>query len=382
MPPNEGSSTDFKRFAGPGTYGEGTIGNVLNYVNPIRQQYREGKISQGEYLNTLSQVIPQAKDFVESLRRGGSSSANSVGQGGVEVDNLFREYNIYSNAKDILGRDITENEFAQIAPRFGTGNKQDIELGRAYLAQFADQEANSPDNLRKKGGQFSGDVNTIFNDLLQRGASQEEINHFGGLLASGEVDPYTLRQFVQQLPEYTSAQDAKSRESLNTELTQYDQDFFNKGKENVLSRYAQAGIQNSPSLDFALTNLMGDIQKQRSSYLAGLAREDYSRGRDVQRQDYTNSMNRLYGQQDYSQQRGDAYSDLLTNRAFGSIDYQRQQDDLLRLLNSQPRQGRGGIGGLLGGLAGAGIGGYASKGKPQGVSAGYQIGSGIGGYFS
>jgi hypothetical protein len=63
---------------------------------------------------------------------------------------------------------------------------------------------------------------------------------------------------------------------------------------------------NSPSLDFALTNLMGDIQKQRSAYMADLARQDYQaqrgmgredtlQNRGLQRQDYTDSQNRRYG---------------------------------------------------------------------------------------
>lgn len=352
-------------------------------LETLRSQAEKGDIPQSQYVTRAQELIPilQKEDY--ALRRISSDFNALYGSNAKALENELKSANVYQSARELLGRDITSNEVAQYLPRFGTGSPQDVQMGRGYLAEIAAQEAKSPKSLQSKAGQYSGDINTIFNDLLKRGASQDEVNHFGSLLASGDVDAYTLRNFVQQLPEYTSAQDEASRGRLNQELAGYDQDFFNKGKEDIISRYRSAGIENSPSLDFALTNLMGDIQKERSGYLSKLAREDYSRGRDVQRDDYTASMNRYLGNQDYSRNRSDAYSDLLTNRSFGSIDYQRQQDDLLRLLNSQPRQKRGGLGGALGPLLGAGIGAVGAGMMTGGLGAGQgaQLGATLGGGF-
>ncbi len=288
----------------------------------------------------------------------------------------LENYSAYKALKGAYGRDIEAGEFSTALPYFRgpTG----IDNGRAYAAQIAQQQQKTPQALQKKAPGFSGDVNSIFQSLLQRGASQDEVNHFGSMLASGEVDAYTLNQFVSQLPEYTQKQDATSRQNLNQELSGYDQDFFGKAKENVLSRYAKAGIQNSPSLDFALTNLMGDIQKERSQYMSGLAREDYTRGRDVQRQDYGSSMDRMFADRGYDRARNDQYSDALLNRGWNSADYQIQQNDLMRLLQAQGGgRKRSGLGGAVGPLLGAGIGALAAG--PGGAMTGAQIGGYFGG---
>lgn len=364
-----------------GTYGEGAIGQGIKEYSTLDNLLRSGQISQKDYVTLSDQIKNYLQPIGNQSMQGSAQASALTGAGWYDIQNNYRNANIYREASNLLGRDLTQNEFAQLAPYFGTGSQRDIETGRAALAAFAEQQKNTPQALQSRAGQYSGDVNGIFQDLLKRGATQDEVNHFGSLLASGQVDPYTLRQFVSQLPEYTQAQDTQERERLNTELSGYDQDFFNKAKEDVLSRYTQAGIQNSPSLDFALTNLMGDIQKERGSYLAGLAREDYTRGRDVQRESYLSDLNRMYGNQDYGRQRSDQYSDLLLNRSFGSQDYQRQQEDLMRLLNSQGSQRRSGIGGAIGPLLGAGIGaiGAGAFTGGMGASQGAQLGAYLGG---
>ena len=362
-----------------GTYGEGSVRQAINEFKGLDDMVKSGSLSQRDYVG-IADKIKQYVQPIGQASTSGSGGATALTQAGwYDIQNNFRNADIYREATNMLGRDLTQNEFAQLAPYFGTGNPRDVEAGRAALASYAEQQKKTPQALQSQAGQYSGDVNSIFNDLLKRGASQDEVNHFGSLLASGQVDAYTLKQFVSQLPEYTQAQDKTERGRLNTELSGYDQDFFNRAKEDVISRYSKAGIQNSPSLDFALTNLMGDIQKQRSQYIAGLAREDYTRGRDVQRQDYGASMDQMLADKNYGRQRSDNYSDLLLNRSFASQDYQRQQDDLMRLLSGQQGQRRSGSGGFLGGLAGAGIGGFL--GGPMGASTGYQIGQGAGTYW-
>lgn len=272
-------------------------------------------------------------------------------------------YAAYTNFKNQVGRDPNANEFAQIAPvfynpsDFGSG----VSAGRQALATYAEQEKNKPENLVSKAGQYSGDVGQIFQSLLGRGATDQELQHFGSMLATKQLDPYTLSQFVQQLPEYQDirtnklvadqeAKDIASRSQLASELGQYDQNAFSKYKEDVISRYAQMGTQNSPALDFALTNLMGDIQKQRGAYMADVARQDYQNQRALKtgqalqattygRQDYENALNNYLGQRGYSQQRSDAMIDALNQRAWAGQDYYTQQRDYENYLrNNKPQQ--------------------------------------------
>lgn len=365
-------------------YQAGAIRQALQEYANLDSLLKSGKISQKDYVS-IGDRIQQKVTPIGNQSMYGSGPATAVNSAGwYDIQKNFRDLKIYKNANELLGRDITPSEFAQIAPSFGNGSQREVEAGRAQLAQYAEAQKNTPEALDAKyaasAGQYGGKVNDIFQRLASRGATQQELDHFGKMLASGEVDEYTLGQFVNQLPEVTAGRDLQERQNLNSELTKYDQEFFNKGKENILSRYAQAGIQNSPSLDFALTNLMGDIQKQRTAYLAGLSREDYARGRDLNREDYRITQDRLFGSQDYGRNRTDALSDLYRKRAYDVNDYMTQQNDLLSLLSSQPRQRRSrGTGQLIGGLAGAGIGAFT--GNPAAISAGYQIGSGTGMYF-
>ncbi len=395
--------------ANQGTYGEGRISQGVNEFKNLEDQVQKGQISQKDYLAATSALKDQLGSIMNPLLQGGHASASAANAAGANdlSTKYFRNADIYKAAQDTLGRDLTSNEFAQVAPLFGSGSDKEVEAGRAALAQIASNDQQGPSGVSQKYQQgqsgYNDQVNGVFNSLLQRGASQDELDHFGKMIASGDVDPYTLSQFVQQLPEYRTNQsnaaaatqtqaDTAARSQLSDELQGYDQNFFNKAKEDVISRYTQAGIQNSPSLDFALTNLMGDIQKQRSAYLADVARQDYvsERGNtrqdylnnnDLLRQDYMTNLGQLSNNANYSRQRSDQLSDLMRGRSYDVADYQTQQNNLMNLLSQQQQPRRGGFGSALGPLIGAGIGaagaGMVSGG--MGAGAGAQLGAYLGG---
>lgn len=393
---NEGSPTDnpnaeliaqlqakIQGAAGQGSYGEGAISTAVNEFNNLKQKLAAGQIDQKTYVEAGNAILPGVMSYAQQVMGSGSRAADAAKNAGAMnlFNNIGRDYNIYKSGQEILGRDINANELAQLTPLFGSGSEKELESGRAALAQVAEQEKNSPEAVQKRlkenSGQFYGQVGDVFQNLLKRGASQEELDHFGKLLASGDVDAYELNQFVSQMPEYREGQDKTFREGLNTELESYDRDYFGKAKEDVLNRYAQAGIQNSSSLDFALTNLMGDIAKERSKYLAGVSADQYKGNKDLARSDYQINLERLYGNQDYSRNRNDQLSDLLRGRSYDVADYNTQRNDLMSMLGQQQNQRRsGGLGSSLGTLLGAGIG--ASYGNPQ---AGAYIGGAGGGLY-
>lgn len=275
-------------------------------------------------------------------------------------------FNAYKSAKQMLGRDITANEFAQILPMF-RGPDGDLQ-GRAYLAQIAEREKNSPENMAKRAPEKYGTVNSAMQELLKRGATKEEQDHFGRMLATGEITDYELQQFIRETPEFRTTEDANFRTGLNKELEGYDSNFFNKEKENVISRFASAGIQHSPALDFALTNLMGDISKERSKYLAGVSAQQYQGNRDNARQDYLGTMDRFMADRNYGRSRSDALMDETRGRSYQLQDYGRERDDLMKYL-SQNSGSRNSMGGMFGSaLQGAGA--MAPTGNPWAMGAG------------
>ena len=395
--------------ANPGQYGEGKISAAKREFSILEDLVKNGQLSQKDFVTVGSQFRDFVKPTISHIMNSGQRAAQAGESAGAYdlIWNGFKNLDIYKSAQETLGRDLTSNEFAAFVPYFGQGTQKEVDAGRAALAQFAEQQKNSPQGLDQKYQQgaegYNSQVQGVYNDLLKRGASKEEMDHFGKLIASGEVDAYTLRQFVSQLPEYRekedaamaakrTEEDAAARTQLGQELGQYDQDFFSKAKENVISRYAKAGTLNSPSLDFALTNLMGDIQKQRSAYLAdvarrdyesnrGFGREDYLQNKGLLREDYTNNLDQMFGNQAYGRQRSDQLSDLLRGRSYEVADYTTQRQDLMSLLNQQQGRRRGGLGGALGPLIGAGVGavGAGMVTGGMGAGAGAQLGAQLGG---
>lgn len=345
-----------------GNYGTKGITVANEAFKSLRDEMNAGKLSQKDYVQIGQDLVPKIQQFIMGIGGLGSNAANAQRAAGGETftTDYGRDLDIYKTAQEVLGRDLTQNELYQLRPVFAGPNGPDS--GKAYLAKWAEQDAKSPENLAKKAPDQSGHVNEIFQQLLSRGASKDEVDYFGRMLASGEVTPYEVNQFVQQLPEYKTNQDKAFRSGLEQELSGYDDKAFNREKENILSRYTQAGIQNSSALDFAMTDALSKLAENRGGYLAQLSASQYGGNKDAARQDYQTSLSRLFDNQDYSRGRANQGLDYLTQRADQGVDYQRQRDDYLSYLNSQPkRQGNG----LLGSsLAGAGalapLGGYGA----------------------
>lgn len=361
--------------AGKGTYGEGVITIGVQELKKLQDQFRSGKISSSDYAAITDAIVPSLNQAAQSLLRGGSRSADAANAAGAQdLFKIANDYNVLKASREILGRDVTAQDIDAIRPWFEGGDTE----GRSYLTELKKQEASSPEALRKRAGAYSGQVGNIFQDLLKRGASQQEIDHFGSLLASGDVDEYTLRSFVQQLPEYRTAEDKRFREGLSGELEGYDREAFGKAKEDVISRYARAGIQNSSALDFALTSLMGDIAKERNRYLTGLSTEQYGGNKALARADYEGNLNQYLSNRDYEKNRSYNTMQDYLGRGRERADYDRQMQDYNRMLQSIPRQ-RGSRYADLGALIGFGVG--AATGNPLLAMAGTYAGRAGGGFF-
>lgn len=298
---------------------------------------------------------PLDQSYLDQLK---SSWQNERGGGDIHQQ-VFAMQDFYNQ----FGRYPTRAELSSISPNYaGDPNLTNSGLGRQAVGQYYQDQINDPINRKKtdesNAGQYSGKVNEIFNQLLKHGASDAEVQHFGGLLASGQVDPYELQQFIMQTPEYQTNQDTAFRSSLNDELTNEDTKAFGRQKEDVISRFASAGRIGSTALDFALTDLMGKVAEKRQGFLANLSAAQYGSSKDSARADYGNLLNGMKDTTSYER----TLADINRQRGWNVSDYNRQKDDYMAALKSQQRpwwqsalpgitQGVLGAGGQLGAAA-------------------------------
>lgn len=333
----------------------------VNQLSTADQLERYGAISGADDINAADRSVG---GFIRQL------------QGNQESLNQYA----FDTFSELVGRNPTESEFVSMLPYFqGVNGRM---TGAAYVSEFAQQEARSPEALARRAGEYSDDVSRLFGETLGRGADQDELDYYGRLLATEQITPYEVEQLLKNTNEFRTAEDTRFRSSLSDELRGYDTKFFNDAQESVLRRASRAGGGSSTSsaLDFALTNLMGDIAERRGQYLAGVSAQQYGSNKDAARQDYLGTMDRYLRERDYERNTSDRERDYFRNRSDQNLDYMIQRSDYLNYLNSQ-RGNQSRYGQLAGGLGGAIFGGIAGGGNPAAINAGYNVGTGLGGGY-
>lgn len=244
----------------------------------------------------------------------------------------------YDTFKQTFGREATASEFAQLMPLFQGAEGRT--RGGAAIASMFDAYKQSPEYLRTQAGQYSDELDPVFDQMFGRDFTDSELDYFGSQMAGGRSQ-FEIEQMLRQLPEFQQAEDKRFRTSLASELEGYDTSFFNKAKENVISRSARnmGGAGQSSALDFALTNLMGEIAEKRGQYLAGLSSQQYGGNKDAARADYTFNRDRYFGEQEYNRRRSDLEEDYYRSRGDQDRDYERQKEDYFQMIG-RSNQGR------------------------------------------
>ncbi len=341
----------------------------LKRINDLRDQYTSGKISQSSYINSansLSSTIQKALQYFSTYS--GPAWNWAMGQGGQKfLDTFAPEIDLMKRGQQMVGRELSANEVAQFLPYFQGPNGSST--GPAALAQFAEADKLNPATLAKKSGQYSDQIGGFYQDLLKRGATKEEADYFGRLMASGQVSPYEIQQFIKATPEYQGNQDKEFRSSLSDELAGYDEKAFARERDNIMSQYTRAGLQNSSALDYAITDALSKIQENRGSFLGQLSASQYGGNKEAAREDYRGYLNRYLDDRNYTRGRRDSSLDYFMNRANEGVDYERQRNDYLTFLANQPQR-KGNMGSALGPLIGAGIGAIGAGMMTGGMGAG------------
>lgn len=231
----------------------------------------------------------------------------------------------------LYGKAPTENDFTKYLPNY----LADINLGDQSLLSGYEQEQKSPEALKKKAPEQYGTVGEQIKSMLGREATQAELDHFGSLLASGDLDAYTFQQFVQSTPEYTQKRDETFRSGLRSEMADSDKRYLT---ESVLpaiqSQYALAGRSfDSSAFQSAMANAAQSQNVDREKYLSNLAASMYGGRQEQAYGDYATNRDRMYGIQDYYRQRSDANADWFRDRKAQLQDFDIQRsayEDYLR----------------------------------------------------
>lgn len=297
--------------------------------------------------------------------------------------------------RELVGREATPEEIAVVAPIFAGGdeNIHNVAGGRAYVAQYALLEKNNPSNVYKKqqeewataAPQHYGQVNELVKQIFGRDANQNELDHYGKMLASGQGDAFQLGQFLQSLPEYQNVQDKSFRQGLAGELEGYDKSFFSRAKEDVISRFAQMGRPTSPALDVALTDLQAQINERRGQFLSQLGVQHYGGNKQAAMQSYGQTMEDWRNRENADWAGRQQGFGNWVNRGNEIQDYYTQANDYANWMGRQ-RGGQSGMGRGVGSLAGMGIGALLAAPTggmsiPMGAMLGGGFGGGAGGLF-
>lgn len=345
-----------------------------NFANDARQQIEQ-------YIGSLSpdQLLQRSIGLNQNAGSGDLTQYLQNQYSGVNSQNDVSNIQALKSFQSIMGRDPNANEYAQIVPIFQQSNGQT--LGNAWLSQYKQQYDQNPANRTGEAGKYSDQINQQFQSMLGRAATSDEVNHFGSLLATGNVDAYQLQDFLRGTPEYQTQQDTQFRSGLGKQLEDSDVNFFNRAKQGVMSQFMQNGTGNSSALDSALTDLMGQVSQQRDAYLTSLSAQQYGNNKDLALGNYQNTQNQYLQNQGYNRQQSQNQQNYIQGRSDNLTDYNRQMSDYMNFMNTYGGRSKGQnpLYAIGGGLLGAGVGG--AVGGPAGASAGYQIGSGVGGGF-
>lgn len=317
-----------------------------------------------------------------------------AGKHGKAADDYNQAFQAFVNQ---FGRNPTSEEIGMALPAFkGTDpHITDTTSGNAWLANYQaqltaptaiqlqqQQKQQGLDVYNAKADTYNQQLGSLWQSLLGRAPTSQELTHFGSLLASGQTDPYELQQYLQQTPEYANAKDAQFRQQLGGQLNDINSQFFSKYiQPSVMSGFASQGRDISglsTALQYALANSAKDLQLQSQQYLAGLGAQQYQGRQDVATQDYQSRLGQQMGVQNTSLGNSISNQNNLLGQGWASANYGRQSNDLMNYLNAQSSRNSGNpMGGALSGALGGAM--LGSKFGPYGALAG-GVGGGLFGY--
>ncbi len=351
---------------------------------------------------TGNQLAEKVKDagFVSQYGLGKTSSYADLAKNALRADPNFDPSNVSAINKfaaDIQKRGYTNKDAADISNLAVNSSIQDAvnQAKNPTQGKTADQLAG-----------YNTSVKGVFNQIMGRDPTANETDFFSKELAGG-TSPYELEQALQTAPEYVQKQnDIQSQkntaasnsalDALNTSLQQTQQQAFERAQPQIIASYMKAGRLNSSGLNSALAQAQQQLEQQRQSFIGQAGYQNAVTQQGYNQQGYVNNQQNAFdqylrqndpaNQQRYQANAGQNYlnyqaplnyqqrqyglADQANQRAYDLQNYQMQQNDYMRYLNSNKMSS--GQGAFRGAEAGAGAG--ASFG-PWGALIGAGLGA-------
>lgn len=310
--------------------------------------------------------------------------------GGTGGDIVSGRYYAAKKFAELFGRNPTASELAMLSSAYAAGDPHIASLGAgdAAVAQYFNSFANSPENVtanqNKKNldeaPKYYDQINQMFQGTLKRDATQDEKQHFGSLMATGNVDAYTVGQFLNALPENVKKQDEEFQAGLGTKLQSQDSQYYTEQILPALQAQATkqgrsldaSGVQNSLALAAQQQN------RQREGFLANITASQYAGSQGLAQDAYARAYGANQDAASYSRQRSDYLTDAYTGRINSLNDYNIQKQAYDQYLKRYGKRSSG-MGSGIGSLVGMGLG--ALLAAPTGgmsIGAGAMLG-GMGG---
>jgi hypothetical protein len=380
-------------FLGTGGHGNSTL-NILT-GNALGSKLFGNKKDSNNVAAKLAQFVsPTSPGFGGTVYAppDGSAPLTTLPQyGGAGGSYQAAQYYAASDFAKMFGRNPTQTELSSLAQQYMSGdpNIANQTGGQAALSQYYQNIANSPENLQKRQlaegqaaytkGQagFDATTNAAFQQATGRAGTADELSHFGGLLATGQIDAYGLSQLIGQTAEAQQKQTQGYQDTLSKNLQSTQGDYFkNYINPSILSQTAAAGRDpNSSGVQQAEVQAGKQQNYDLQNYLANFGASQYGQSAQNQQGVYSQYLNQQYnnqnantsyalGQNAYNQQQ-------LTN----TQNYNMNQNAYNNYLKNYGKSNAGSSA-LTGALGGAKLG---AVGGPWGMLAG-GVAGGVAGY--
>lgn len=253
-----------------------------------------------------------------------------------------------------FGRNPTQSELAMLAPNYSSGDKNiaNQSAGNAAIAAYYNSIANTPGNIQSsqnnanqkayQAGQagFDATTNGAFQTATGRAATADELSHFGGLLASGQVDAYGLSQLIGQTAEAQTKQATDYQNTLSSNLQSTQGDYFkNYINPSILSQTAAAGRDpNSSGVQQAEVQAGKQQNYDLQNYLAQFGASQYGQSAQNQQGVYQQYLSNQYGLNNAGISQNLGEQSYLQNQNTNLQNYQLQQSAYNNYLNNYGKQ--------------------------------------------
>jgi hypothetical protein len=299
------------------------------------------------------------------------------------------QYYAWKDFANEFGRNPTQQELDQLTPAYmgADPNIANTAGGKANVAAYYQQQTNTPQNIYSQeqgkylqdAPKYADQVTAQFQNALGRAPTQDELSHFGALIASGQ-DQYQVGQALQQTQEYQNTANTKFQNQLQGQLQGSNATYFNQYiAPELQSQAALAGRSlDSSGVNAQLANAALQQNQGLQNFLAQTTAGNYASSTANASNQYNQLMSQQYGLQNANVSSGLANQAANTQYNQNLNMFQLQQSAYNNYLNQYGKRSNG-LGGLIGGIGGALIGGAATGwSNPQGYQAGFNIGSGLG----